>query len=142
MCFNIPFHLFLLYFLVEIFGMNDADFHKVNAKQKLRDSFCCSLYGSCNVSFIITTTAVECVEFFYLLVLSMRQYNKAHAYWTHPVGRERYRSLSWILDSLNMTLASKFCWLYESSTGETNKSGLEKTKAQIFQNLLLTDQKK
>ena len=74
MRFNIPFHLFLLYFLVEIFGMKDADFHKVSANQKLRDSYCCSLDGSCNDSFIITTTAVECVVvFFYLLVLSMRQ---------------------------------------------------------------------
>jgi hypothetical protein len=44
--------------------MKDADFHKVNAKQKLRDSFCCSLDGSCNVIFIITTTAVECDVFF------------------------------------------------------------------------------
>ena len=65
MCLNIPFHLFLLYFLVEIFSMKDADFYKVNAKQKLSDSFCCSLDGSCNVTFIFTTTtAVECVVFF------------------------------------------------------------------------------
>jgi hypothetical protein len=46
MCFNIPFRLFLLYFLVEIFGMKNADFLKVNAKQMLRDSFCASLDGS------------------------------------------------------------------------------------------------
>jgi hypothetical protein len=64
MCFNIPFHLFLLCFLVEIFGMKNADFHKVNAKQKLCDSCCASLDGSCNVTFIITTTAVECVVCF------------------------------------------------------------------------------
>jgi hypothetical protein len=50
--------------------MKDAHVHKFQAKQKLRNSFCCILDYSCNVIFIIIATALELVVVFYLPVLS------------------------------------------------------------------------
>ena len=44
--------------------MKDADFHKLYAKQKLRDSFCCRIDDSCNVTSINSTTALEHVVVF------------------------------------------------------------------------------